>query len=73
LFGPLNRKALNKSFTEKKKEYAKSDISQNKELAKLEKWSSTEINNRTSELFKLAKEIWKLPLSEKKDSKSPQT
>ncbi|MEW4108321.1 DUF262 domain-containing protein [Bacillus thuringiensis] len=58
LFGSLNSAAKNKDFIEKVKEYEKSEILQNKIIAQNSKWTSTEIDKRTLELYNSFITIW---------------
>lgn len=58
LLGKLNSACKNKDFTEKLKEYKKSDIPQNKLIATNSKWTSEEIDARTNELYNLFINIW---------------
>jgi len=58
LLDRLNEKARNLPFSKKKELYAKSHVQLTQDLTKLEKWDTSAINQRTEQLFNLAKKVW---------------
>lgn len=58
LYQRLNEKAKNGPFCEKKKHYENSEIGLTNSLKALEKWTATEIDARTKELFGYIQKIW---------------
>lgn len=55
-----NKNLGNKSWPEKKAVYASSDLPLNKEIAEYDDWTAETIEERQSNLAKLAVQIWKL-------------
>lgn len=54
-----NKSIKNKEFAEKKKVYEKSKIEMTKKLVSYNEWTSTRIDERQKELYKIAKQVWK--------------
>lgn len=54
----LNSELGNMSFAEKRKIYSESGISMNREIAKCDRWSSTEIQMRSGVLADYAIKLW---------------
>lgn len=54
-----NKSIKNKEFVEKKKVYEKSKIEMTKKLVSYNEWTSTRIDERQKELYKIAKQVWK--------------
>jgi hypothetical protein len=58
LSGAINKDLSNKSFEEKKPRYLESFIQPNKEIAKFNKWTEIEIQERQNQLAQYALLIW---------------
>ena len=54
----LNKKASNRTFEEKKQQYAQSLIKPNQDLVKYSKWTPREIEERQKNLADVALKIW---------------
>ncbi len=59
LSGPLNIKASNRPFDEKKAEYLESKIEPNKTVAAYTQWGKEEIEDRQNKLCEYARVIWR--------------
>jgi hypothetical protein len=62
LSGLKNRILSNGPFSRKQPDFAKSEIALNHEIAKAEKWSVEEIENRSKQLGQLAVKVWPWPV-----------
>ncbi len=61
LTSTINRKAANKSFSEKVELYSDSELLRiSEELASATKWQKLEVENRQARLAKVAKQIWRV-------------
>ncbi len=58
LYGPTNRRIGNQDFSEKKERYGDSDCGLTREIAKYDEWDKGTIEERTRQLFELAKQVW---------------
>lgn len=56
----INISIKNSIFTEKLKEYQKSEINLLKDIKLLTKWEESEINNNTQKYLNYAERIWKI-------------
>jgi hypothetical protein len=71
-----NPELFNHPFKAKRQEYARSNITLNRDLARHEKWGKREINDRAAQLATSASTIWIGPdkvISKPKAIRSPQT
>lgn len=58
LLDRLNERARNSPFSKKKEIYAESQIGLTLKLANAERWDSAAIEQRTQELFEVARKVW---------------
>ncbi|MCD6452814.1 MAG: DUF262 domain-containing protein [Dehalococcoidales bacterium] len=58
LYGPTNRTISNQDFSKKRERYHDSDCGLTLEIAKYDEWDKGTIEERTKELFELAKQVW---------------
>lgn len=58
--GKINISVSNNDFSDKKKQYEKSRLNINHDIMVSEKWDFDTIDNRQTNLYNLAKDIWKL-------------
>jgi len=58
LYGPTNRTIGNQDFSKKRERYCDSNCGLTREIAKYDEWDKGTIEERTKELFELAKQVW---------------